>query len=218
MQEIILQLAIMTVPVLLAVTVHELAHGLAADRFGDHTPRMLGRLTLNPLKHLDPVGTLVFLITRVIGWAKPIPINPRNLTDPRRQLPLIALAGPAANLLLAAVSALIYHAVGLLAQTLAGSWIFAALLTPVLLMARVSVFLNLALGFFNLLPVPPLDGSRIVGFLLPAQLAYVYGRIEQYGFIIILALVFTGGIEMVLMPLVTYCSRLLIGGAPLPFF
>ncbi|MBN2233203.1 MAG: site-2 protease family protein [Deltaproteobacteria bacterium] len=218
MKEIMLQLAIMTVPVLLAVTVHELAHGLAADRFGDHTPRMLGRLTLNPLKHLDPVGTLVFLVTRVIGWAKPIPINPRNLTDSKRQLPLIALAGPAANFLLAGASALVYHVAGYLALALGGNWITGTVLTPVLLMARVSVFLNLALGFFNLLPVPPLDGSRIVGFLLPAQLAYVYGRIEQYGFIIILALVFTGGIELVLVPLITYCSHLLIGGAPVPFF
>lgn len=161
---------------LVAVSVHEFAHALMADRLGDPTPRINGRLTLNPLAHLDPIGTLLLLLTR-FGWGKPVPIDPYNLENPRRDAALISLAGPASNLIFATILSLIL-------KFLLVSQFLSLLISPI-------IFLNVALAIFNLLPVPPLDGSKILFGFLPEEMAVQWEEIlSQYGLILILFLLF----------------------------
>jgi Zn-dependent protease len=206
---IIQRIAILTPPILLAVTVHEMAHGWVAYRMGDPTARMLGRLTLNPLRHLDPIGTLVFFLTQTIGWAKPVPVNPLNLRDPKKDMIWVSLAGPGANILLATLSAFILRQVmGPLGQIPGASDFF---LRPILYMALVSVQINIGLAIFNLLPIPPLDGSKVLMGILPHNMAASYQRLEPYGFLLILALVFTGVTGRIIVPLILYLNRLLLG-------
>ncbi|MBN2333063.1 MAG: site-2 protease family protein [Deltaproteobacteria bacterium] len=211
MQGIMQQIAIMAVPVLMAVTIHEVAHGYVADYFGDHTARRAGRLTLNPLRHLDLLGTAVFFITRMIGWAKPIPINPGNLADPRRNMLWIAVAGPAANLLLAAFSAFFYHVLTSIPLTVVGARVGEMVIMPMIMMAQASVVINLALGFFNLIPIPPLDGGRILSNLLPASSEAIFIRLEPYGFLIVMLLLFSNVIELVIVPLISFSAQMMIG-------
>ena len=174
-------------PVLLAITVHEAAHGYAARYLGDKTAEMMGRLTLNPLKHIDPLGTIViplalYLISNgafTFGYAKPVPVLARNLRNPRRDMALVALAGPLSNLLMAtgwAALLLVFRAAGVTEQFF-------------LLMAQIGLISNIGLMAFNLLPVPPLDGGRIAVSLLPPQPAYWLARAEPYGFFIVMGLV-----------------------------
>ncbi len=202
--------AIVALPILAAVTVHEVAHGYVADRFGDSTARDAGRLTLNPLAHLDVAGTLVFLLTRMIGWAKPVPVNPANFRNPRRGMLWVALAGPAANLALAAAFAGAYHLLGALQapDTRVGATVW----FPLWLMAHAGVLVNLGLGLFNLVPVPPLDGSRILAGLLPAGAAGAVYRMERFGFLILLVVVFSGALEWSLYPVLRVAARALLGG------
>ena len=204
------QLTILVVPVLLAITFHELAHGWVADRLGDPTPRLSGRLTFNPIKHLDLVGTLVFLFTRMIGWAKPVPVNPHNFRNPRQDMIWVALAGPLTNLALAAASALAFRGLEWLAFSPYSS---AVILTPVLHMARASVIINVGLAVFNIIPIPPLDGSRVLSGLLPYREALAYSRLEPYGFIILLALLFVGAIDWAIYPVIVASLKLFLGGA-----
>lgn len=210
MESIIQQIAILTVPILLAVTLHEVAHGWVADKLGDPTARMLGRLTLNPLKHLDPIGTLVFFVTRMIGWARPVPVNPANFKDPIRGMMWVAFAGPVTNLMLAAVSALAFKV--LLMTGLLYDPSLSFLTKPLALMIEASVVINVGLAIFNILPIPPLDGGRILAGLLPLQQAVLYARLEPYGFLILLALIFTDVINTILAPIVTSTVILLLGG------
>lgn len=210
MEEAIRQISILVVPVLLAITFHELAHGWVADRLGDPTPRVMGRLSLNPLKHLDLVGTLVFFFTRMIGWAKPVPINPYNFRNPRKDMMWVALAGPFTNLVLAALSAIAYKALRDIPLT-AGSMGGLQLIHPILLMARVSVIINVGLAIFNVIPVPPLDGSRVVTGLLPPRLAHAYSRIEPYGFVILILLIFTGVVDYFVFPVVGAVLKVFLG-------
>lgn len=210
MESIIQQIAILTVPILLAVTLHEVAHGWVADKLGDPTARMLGRLTLNPLKHLDPIGTIVFFVTRMIGWAKPVPVNPMKFKDPIRGMMWVALAGPATNLMLAAVSALVFRI--LLMTGLLYDPSLSFLTKPLALMIEASVIINVGLAIFNIIPIPPLDGGRILAGLLPPQQAEVYSRLEPYGFLILLFLIFTDLIHTILAPIVTSTVALLLGG------
>lgn len=210
MESIIQQIAILTVPILLAVTLHEVAHGWVADKLGDPTARMLGRLTLNPLKHLDPIGTIVFFVTRMIGWAKPVPVNPVNFKDPIRGMMWVALAGPATNLMLAAVSALVFRILLMAGILYDPSLSF--LTKPLALMIEASVIINVGLAIFNIIPIPPLDGGRILAGLLPPQQAEVYSRLEPYGFLILLVLIFTDLIHTILAPIVTSTVALLLGG------
>ena len=211
MHEIIQQIAIMAVPVLMAVTFHEVAHGYVADFFGDHTARDAGRLTLNPLKHLDLFGTAVFFITRIIGWAKPVPINPNNLANPRQNMLWIAAAGPAVNMLLAVISTIIYHLLTFVPMSFMGPLIVSKVILPLTMMVKISVIINLALGFFNLIPIPPLDGGKILSNLLPPRPSMVMARIEPYGFIILLLLVFSNAINLFIIPLISFFSQIMIG-------
>lgn len=193
----------------MAVTFHEVAHGLVAYRLGDPTAKNAGRLTLNPLAHLDMVGTLVFVITRMIGWAKPVPINPMYFKNPRKGMLWVALAGPATNLLLAVLSALLLKWLLNLHLTAGSQW--GALVKPVFLMAERSVVLNVGLAVFNVIPIPPLDGGRIAVGILPEKQAISYARLEPYGFLLLLLLIFSGIIEYVVFPIIVAIVSLLLG-------
>jgi len=175
-------------PVLIAITFHEAAHAYAAWKLGDDTAYRQGRVTFNPLKHVDLFGTLlvpaVLLLTSspfLFGWAKPVPVAFNRLSHPRRDMALVAFAGPAVNLILATVSALLFHVVGWFPREAVG-WVGQTLYQ--------SIVLNLLLAIFNMLPVPPLDGSRIVLSVLPGPLARPYVSLERFGFLILLGLVF----------------------------
>ncbi len=209
---IIQKIIIYAVPILFGLTVHEYAHGLMADRLGDSTPRSMGRLTLNPLSHLDPIGTLVFFITQAFGWARPISINPDNLTSPRRGLMWIALAGPLANLLLALFCALLYHLLNSLTGgnmgVVGGGWI----MVPFQKMVVAGVVVNLSLGLINLIPIPPLDGGRILAGLLPQRPAGYLEKIDSYGAILLLILVLSDSLSFFLLPLLSALTGLLLYG------
>ena len=193
--------AVWTIPVLFAITVHETAHGWVARYFGDHTASMLGRLTLNPLKHIDPIGTilvpaLMMLLTGFIfGWAKPVPVISRNLHNPRRDMVYVAAAGPFANLLMAIFWALVLKLGFVLLPD--SQWIG----LPLLLAGGAGVWINLILMTLNLLPLPPLDGGRILSGLLPPEANRIFERIEPYGFLILIVLLVTGALGMLLSPL-----------------
>lgn len=176
----------MLVPALLAVTMHEVSHGFVADKFGDPTARLLGRLTLNPVRHLDPIGTLALLIFG-FGWARPVPVNFQNLHHPRRDMIWVALAGPGVNFVLACASALILRFLAWLPMGGAGG---GGMMEPLQLMAGFSLYINVILAIFNLLPIPPLDGGRVMIGLLPRRQAELLARLEPFGFVIIIFLVF----------------------------
>jgi Zn-dependent protease len=211
MENFLLKLSVMLVPALMAITCHEVSHGYVADKMGDHTARSMGRLTLNPLKHLDIIGTLMVFIVG-IGWAKPVPVNFNNLRNPKRDMIWVAIAGPVTNFILAIASALILRGlVGI------GDFIFVGvqvnlIIEPILLMLAFSIYINLLLAIFNLIPVPPLDGGRVVVGLLPYRQAITYSRIEPFGMIIIILLVFfTNIFSYVLSPILDLGIHLLAG-------
>lgn len=204
------KLSIMLVPGLLAITMHEVAHGWVAERFGDPTARLLGRLTLNPLKHLDPIGTLLLFFIG-FGWARPVPVNPGNLRDPRRNMLWVALGGPIANLGLALLSALVLRGLGRLPTGPVGS-LEAMVFEPLTLMAAFSLYINVVLAVINLMPVPPLDGGRVLIGLLPQKPASVVARLEPFGFFIVIFLFFFSPLsERVLLPIVGSLTAFLAG-------
>lgn len=199
-------IAIWVIPVVLAITVHEVAHGWVARLFGDQTAHRAGRLTLNPIPHIDPVGTILvpgglLLATAllhtgmfVFGWAKPVPVTWRALRRPKQDMTFVAAAGPAANLAMAVLWGLVAH---LALRLLAGG---TELAVPLVLMGVAGIFINTILMVINLLPLPPLDGGRVMTGLLPLQLAVRYARLEPYGLVILLALLITGVLQWILGP------------------
>lgn len=199
-------------PILFALTVHEFAHAYIASRLGDPTARLLGRLTLNPIAHLDPIGSILLLIAG-FGWAKPVPVDSRYLAHPRRDMMWIALAGPVSNVILAALF-------GSLLRVLAGNAYLSESVAGMALvkMIAISVHLNLVLAFFNMIPIFPLDGSRILTGLLPAGAAERYRALEPIGPILLLGLILLGNLSRVsivgilIMPFVSSLSRLFTGG------
>lgn len=197
---LIQKIAVWALPVLFAITVHEVAHGWVARYLGDPTAMMLGRLTLNPIKHVDPVGTIavplvmLLLTPFVFGWARPVPVTWENLRHPKRDMALVAVAGPAANLFMASLWALILKLGVFLAPDLGAGAMF-------LIGAGVAgIFINAVLMILNLLPLPPLDGGRVLSGLLPGPAAWQLSRIEPYGLIILVALLATGVLGAVLWP------------------
>lgn len=212
--DIIQRISIGLPPLLLALTLHELAHGYVALQFGDQTARWAGRLTLNPIRHLDPIGTLLILfgmIARapIIGWAKPVPVNPHNLHHPRSDMIWVALAGPAMNLLLGAASAFALRWFPD-PRWLADSSIALSIAVPLFEMLKASLWINVGLAIFNLLPVPPLDGARVLNGILPRRQAMTFSQIEPYGFIILLLLFMSGAIQQVIYPLILGTIRFLL--------
>ncbi len=180
---------ILLVPVILfALTVHEYAHGWMAERFGDDTARMAGRLTFNPIVHLDPIGTLMLFFAH-FGWAKPVPVDPRRMKNPRKDMIWVSLAGPASNLVLALVFGLMIRVYlpgfGSVERILSSSGMLKGLLGFLIL----GLEINLALALFNLIPIHPLDGSRILSGLLPLNQAYLYSRLEPHGMMILIGLI-----------------------------
>ena len=188
-------LLIYIIPLLFAITLHEAAHGWVASKLGDHTARMMGRVTLDPTRHIDPIGTiaipLVLLLSSsgfIFGWAKPVPINFNALRNGKNGMIWVALAGPGANIVMAIC------------------WLFVMIIaikmniTVLIEMGRVGILVNCVLAVFNLLPIPPLDGSRVISALLPNRLAYQYNQLEQYGLYILLGLMFLGGFNYLVKP------------------
>ncbi|MDI6815619.1 MAG: site-2 protease family protein [Actinomycetota bacterium] len=185
---------------LIAVTVHEFMHGKIAHLYGDSTAKDQGRLSLNPLKHLDPLGTLMIIVAG-FGWAKPVPVNPHRFKDPRKHMMLVGLAGPLANFTSAYLLARLFY--------LPMPEVLSALL-------GVTIWINVMLGIFNLLPIPPLDGSKIIPYFLPESMQDAWYSFEQYGFIILLGLVFLvpGFLGTVLGPPIEFMLRFIYAGLP----
>jgi Zn-dependent protease len=193
------KIAIYALPVIFAITVHEAAHGFAARYFGDMTAEREGRITLNPLKHIDPIGTillpaLTLLVGGILfGWAKPVPVNFSRLRHPKRDMLWVAAAGPASNFVMALFWALIIKL----------SFVYPSVYSePMALMGQAGVMINVVLMVLNLLPLPPLDGGRIAVSLLPNHLAYKYAQIERYGFIILIVLLATGILGRIMEPFI----------------
>ena len=198
------QLVILAPPFLFALTFHELAHGYVAWNLGDPTAKNAGRLTMNPLKHIDPLGVIAFIIMK-IGWAKPVPVDPRYFKDPQKGMLLVALAGPAANVVTAIASAILVKFLIMVPV------IPMFILKPMVGMLVASVWINIMLAVFNCLPIPPLDGSKVLMGILPPRMAYSYAKMEPYGFILLLILFYAGIIGKVIMPIINFANTLLLG-------
>jgi Zn-dependent protease len=211
------RVAVWAIPVLFAITVHEVTHGWIASRLGDPTARMLGRLTLNPIKHIDPLGTvllplIMMVLTQgrfVFGWAKPVPITPQNLRNPKRDMALVALGGPLSNLLMALLWALLMRiAISIGPEPgSAGMFLF--------YVGDAGIQINIFLALLNMLPIPPLDGGRVAVGLLPGPLSWQLSRLEPYGFFILIGVLYLHVLDFILIPLMTLFLSLyyLIGGA-----
>jgi Zn-dependent protease len=209
---ILIKIAIYAIPIIFAITLHEAAHGYVARHFGDNTAYMLGRISLNPAKHIDLVGTIIFPLVTVLispimfGWAKPVPVNERNLRNPKRDMLWVAAAGPASNL----VQMLLWATVAKVVLTLSGEegsrvadyWFSVAI---------AGIQINIVFAILNLLPIPPLDGGRIVTSLLPDSASYKFAQIERYGMFIVLAIMLIPAVnQTIFAPPIIALTRLTI--------
>ena len=196
------QIFISFIVLLFSLTLHEMAHALTADRLGDPTARLLGRVSLNPVVHADPIGTVVFpllaMVTHapLIGWAKPVPVNIRRLRHQRRGYVLVAAAGPAANLVLAIASSLLLAVLPVSPHTLGEPNVS----VPVASILSQAMQLNVLLAVFNMIPIPPLDGGNVLGGLLPRRFANAFDALRPYGFMLLYALILTGRLEYLIVP------------------
>lgn len=201
---IIYNIAVWAIPVLFAITIHEVAHGWVANMLGDKTAKMLGRLSLNPIKHIDPIGTIAVPIAMVVlqtgfvfGWAKPVPVNARNFKSPRKDMAIVAAAGPISNLFMAVFWVFIFK---LGASVIPDQ----AIAQGIMAMGRAGIIINLILFVFNLFPIPPLDGSKVLAGFLPQSLANLMDKIEPYGLFIVLGLVYLGVLNTIMDPVLNF--------------
>jgi Zn-dependent protease len=210
-------IVVAVLPILIAITFHEVSHGYVANKLGDPTAKFTGRLTLNPIAHIDPIGTLLmpiilFYLSQgqfVFGYAKPVPINPMNFRDPRKHMALSAAAGPITNIALSIVSQIVLMHVIIPASAILPHSMSVAVLKPLALMFKFSVIINIVLAVINLIPIPPLDGGRVLIGFLPHRQAVSYSKIEPYGFIIVIVLFITGIAHIVIYPLVALLYTLI---------
>jgi len=185
-----LKFLLIFVPVILfSLTIHEYAHAYIANKLGDDTAKRLGRLTLNPLKHLDPIGTILLLLVH-FGWAKPVPVDPRNFKDPKKDMLYVAIAGPISNIITAIISGILLK---FIIFNLASTGAFGAYTLPLIQFLVWMIFIGVVLAVFNMLPIPPLDGSRVLYGLLPDHLANSIKKIETYGILIVFGIILFGG-------------------------
>jgi len=214
---ILRQLALSALPVLVAITFHEVSHGFIANRLGDPTARMMGRLTLNPLAHIDLFGTVVMPLLLLVftngqfvfGYAKPVPINPMNFKNPRRDMAISAAAGPITNIILAMACILAIRLIIMPLSTILPDPLTDKVLLPAALMLKSGIIINVVLASFNMIPIPPLDGGRVLVGLLPSRQAISYSRIEPFGFFIVIVLIVTGIAGYFVIPMVNFFLNML---------
>ncbi len=196
------QIFIAFIVLLFSLTVHEMAHAWTADRLGDPTARLLGRVSLNPMVHADLIGTVLFPLIAMttgaplIGWAKPVPVNTRRLSHPQRDYVLVAGAGPGSNLVMAVVAATVLAVLPISPQTLGETNVS----VPLAAILSQAMRLNVLLAVFNMIPIPPLDGGNVLAGLLPYRFAETFNRLRPYGFLLLYALILTGGFEYLVVP------------------
>ena len=212
------KIAVVTPPLIFAIVLHEVAHGWIANKLGDHTARDMGRLTLNPISHIDLFGTIIMPIlcilahSPIFGYAKPVPINPYNFRDPKKDMAISSIAGPGVNILMAiSFSFLLRVVIPVIEGSLPkqSAELFAM---PLALMFGYGIVINVALAILNMIPIPPLDGSRIVYWILPNKYATAYYKLERYGLIILIILLYTNILSRIIMPIISPIVTMLLGG------